>query len=241
MRIKLILVLAALQVYSYCIAQSSDFDKGGRVILSTLKVTENTSFHIYNPPLKAKAIYKDSIEAGNEYPEQLVSSLISASSQGWIDYNTFGGNSKSEKKDQKYFDFIKSMDIDKNYYELKSKLMFELNGQEYAIIKFYFHTELLPESKSGAYVMVKDNGRWKYTTTNFTSDLALMVMRFNGEKLQELLRGQNSGNEIVDRVISQITTDTGFIEFTSLYKEFANWYEQDNTEYLNYFIDKNAW
>jgi hypothetical protein len=157
-----------------------------------------------------------------------------------MDYNTLGGKQKSEKKQKKYFDFISSMDKDQNYFELRSKLMFTLNNDEFAITKFYFHSIELAKPQSGSYVLQKVNGRW-YTTSNpATSDLALMIMRFQESKLFSILTMKKDGNKNMDDLIT-LASVNGTVSLDLLIKEFSRWYSDNETQKLDYFIDQNAW
>ena len=71
-----------------CIMLQAQEDNGVRIILkASLGELQNTSFYIYNPPFKAKAIYRDTIQAINKYPEQLMSSIMSENNESWYYYN----------------------------------------------------------------------------------------------------------------------------------------------------------
>jgi len=124
------IVLVNILGYISASSQNIAIYKGSRVLLSTSKGLSDISFYVYNPPFLAKAIYGDTIEAANRFPEQLMSSIISTLNQKWINYNTSGGGARAEKKEQKYFDFIRLMDKDKNYFELRSKMSFSLGATE---------------------------------------------------------------------------------------------------------------
>lgn len=203
------------------------------------KPVEEISFHIYDPFI-ARPIYKNLNEVENRYPEQLMSSILSATNQKWVDYNTLGDSLESEKLDVKVFDFRKSMDADKNYFELISKLTFKANGTDMALIKFYLHSEQLPVAFSGVQVMQKRNGRWYDTSTSFTSSMALMLMRFDSNQLYKVLIGEMTGIPLMDNLIKEIKTESG-VDINLLVKKFDSWYVNKDEEKLDYFIDKNAW
>jgi len=63
-------------------------DNGSFIILkASFGGVKNSTFYRYNPSFKAKIIYKDTLEAVNKYPEQLMSSIMSESSKEWYNYN----------------------------------------------------------------------------------------------------------------------------------------------------------
>jgi len=169
-----------------------------------------------------------------------MSSVISTLNQSWINYNTLGGAEKADKKEQKYFDYIKTMGRDKNYFELKSKLNFTLNGLDYSIIKFYFHSQELARPQSGSYVMQKKGNRWYLTSNTNTTSIALMTMRFQEAKYLVLLQANLTGDKLMDDLIKRVTPN-GALDFTLLYKEFSSWYTNNDSQKIEYFIDKNSW
>ncbi|XKX06547.1 hypothetical protein R8G61_04280 [Tenacibaculum maritimum] len=52
----------------------------------------------YSEDFIIRADYNDKEEAVNEYPEQLIQSVFSATNQEWVNYNTLGGEKKLVKK-----------------------------------------------------------------------------------------------------------------------------------------------
>jgi hypothetical protein len=217
-----------------------NINKGSRVLLGSSIQLDNASVYIYEPPFLAKGIYKDTTEAVNKFPEQLMSSIISTTNQKWIDYNTLHGALNSEKKDSKYFDYIRTMDKNKNFFELRLKMSFTINDNEFAIIKFYLSTEETVEAKSGVYVMQKIENRWFTTRTSFTSDLALMIMRFDEDKFLTVLKARPIGNELMDELIEKVKVNSS-VDLSKLYKEFSSWYSNDDLQKIEYFIDSKAW
>ena len=236
MKINKFLLLLFLPVSLF----AQEIDPGARIIISISTGLEDASFYIYNPPFLAKPIYGDTLEAINQFPEQLMSSILSANTQDWINYNTLGGEEYAEQKSNAYFRSISNLIEDSNYYELRAKLMFAENGNEYAIIKFYLKLETQNEDYSGAYVMKKVNNRWYKTSTPFTTKLALMIMRFKESILSELIFSDSSENEMVNDLID-IIKPNGFIDFNLLYEEFKTWYDSNDEEKIALFIDQNSW
>lgn len=49
------------------------------------------SFYKYPIDTNVKAIYNNQTDVVNKYPEQLLESIISATNQEWVNYNTLGG------------------------------------------------------------------------------------------------------------------------------------------------------
>jgi hypothetical protein len=200
----------------------------------------NSNFFIYSPRLIVKPTLKDSTEAANEYPEQLVTSILSSSNQTWVNYNTLGGAKNSEKLNAEVLQFRKSMDKDKNFQQLVCKFSFTANGSEMAMIKFFFHTEKLPKAYSGVTVMQKVGNRWYQTSPVFTSQLSLLMMRFDSEKLATVMKAKPTGDKLMDNLIKQVKDENG-INLDKLTKEFNQWYSTNDKEKLDYFIDKDAW
>ncbi|CAZ95449.1 hypothetical protein [Zobellia galactanivorans] len=114
--------------YTYCYSQ----DNNANLILSYPEESE-ISFFQYPERTFVKAIYNSQAEATNVYPEQLLESIISATNQEWVNYNTLGGAEKASQKKQSHFDKIMTMDKDKNYFELAHKLTFDVGGVPTAV------------------------------------------------------------------------------------------------------------
>ncbi len=231
MRIRFLGLLMIL-MYSNIYTQDSPIILGG-------DNSEGMFFYEYAPPLKIKAVYKDTVQAVNNFPEQLMQSIISAKSQKWVGYNTLGGLEKSDKKSQKHFEQIANMDIDKNFFVLHNKLEFVVEGVPTAIIKFYIHLEDVIKPISAAVVMQKKNNRWYKTSTTYTSRLSIMLMRLKSDKLKNVLTG-SVDHQKEKELLKEITENKG-ISLDRLVNTFYGWYTSKNTDMLNYFIDEKAW
>lgn len=213
--------------------------QGNRIMLATRDQGAESAFYIYDPPFKAKPVFKDTAEAKNQYPEQLMESMISANNQKWVDYNTLGGSTKSRKHDEKYFERVKNAGKESLFLELKAKYTFQYAGNEIAIIKYYLHAPGISPT-SGAYVLQRVGARWYYTSTTFTSDLAVLIMRFREEKLKLILKGEIIGDKRTDDVMASVKDAAGNILTDKLVKEFNNWIE-NNPDYTEYYKDPNTW
>jgi len=209
------------------------------LILGSNSITDVT-FHIYDPPFRAKPQYRDSTEALNEYPEQLMSSIMSASTQQWVNYNTLGGYKEAEKMKPEDLAARASMNRENNYFELISKLSFKANGSDMAIVKFFLHLEALPVPYAGVTVMQKAANRWYKTSTTFTSPLALFMMRFDEQKLALVLKNERTGEKPLDDLLSKVENGNT-VDLDKLVQEFNRWYSENDRANLDFFIDKRAW
>lgn len=226
----LIPVLLNAQDYKY---------QGNRLILGTNE-PGNNSVYLYTPSYLAKPIFTDTLAALNVCPEQLMESIISVNNQKWVDYNTLGGEKASKKYQKEYFDNRKSLNKETTFLELRLKYTFSFQGNEMAIIKYYYHTPVVKPT-SGAYVMQKLGKRWYYTSTTFTSDLAIVIMRFQEEKLKKILMGLETDDLKINEVIRKVKDQNGNINTNKLVAVFNDWYTNNNSEMLNYFQDPHAW
>lgn len=178
-------------------------------------------------------------EAKNDTPENLLKSIFSATTQEWIDYNTLGGSSKSNKRKEDYFKRIKQMDKDKNYIKLIHKVSFIIDNIPTEIIKFYFKQENTKEV-SGCYVLQKVNNRWYKASSSTTSNLSIIIMRIRTDALIGLFLGKTSNSKIKE-VYNEIYSK-GFIDLSKLENVFFSWYTPiKNNEMLNLFIDSKTW
>jgi hypothetical protein len=144
----------------------------GRILLNGNTISKS-NYYVYNPSFIAKIIYNSIDQVKNDYPEELMCSIISASSQDWENLNTLGGALESDKKTENEFLKVKKLNKNLTYFELLSKFEFVANGSEIAVIKFNLHQQKQEKPIIGCLVLQKENGKWKKTlkpsTTNISS------------------------------------------------------------------------
>ncbi len=211
-------------------------------LLVSNKDNTTSFFHLYDPPFVVKAIYNDTLEAVNRYPEQLMHSIISADTQAWVDYNVMGGKEFSEKKKASHFESVKSMDKNRNYFELLHKQTFMMDGLLTAIIKFKVFTQDKNNQSIGVTLMQKKNHRW-YRISSKKNDILFLLLhlRFESKKLKDLLLGKSE--DVITYALYNKINNNGTIDFNLLQEEFKNWYNptNPNKKMLNYFIDDTSW
>tara|TARA_R110000868_G_scaffold79232_12_gene225552 strand:+ start:5687 stop:6391 length:705 start_codon:yes stop_codon:yes gene_type:complete len=217
-----------------CFAQEED----ANLILSYPEESE-ISFYQYPEETYAKAIYKSQAEVTNKYPEQLLESIISATDQEWVNYNTLGGAEKATEKKQSHFDKVISMDRDKNYFELSHKLTFDVGGVSTSIIKFFTHFEGT-DVLSGAAVMQYVDGRWQKTSHPSLSTLSIIVMRMKSDVLEGIVL-QNSDDPNIKAIAERVSTESG-IDLSLLEEEFGSWYSPEiNDTKIEIYKDPRTW
>ena len=213
--------------------------QGDRVLLGNQSSMQDLVFSLYKPTLQAKMIYRYQSEAKNESPETLISSIMSASSQEWVDYNTLGGAQKSKKILKEALERTKNADREKVFFELTSKMNFKANGSEMCIIKFFIHSDGLPKPFSGTYLFQKIGSRWYHTATPWATNLMIMMMSFDDNKLATLLKGQPTGEKLMDELIKKVNNK--IFDLNKLYQEYDSWCANKDAIKKDYFLDKNTW
>jgi len=206
-----------------------------------LSYSENQKifFHKYEPRLIIKAEYSSITEAENKYPEQLIQSILSATNQEWINYNTLGGAEKATEQKQSHFDRVLTMDKNKNYFKLHHKLTLTMGNIPTAIIKFFIHQEE-NDPVSGAVVMQKVEGRWQHTSNSTLSTLSIIVMRLKTTVLQGILLGNSEDNDII--ALSKRVSSVSGLDLQKLEDEFMSWYNPELDRYkIEKFIDPESW
>jgi hypothetical protein len=225
---------------SMAVAQSPYAMQGDRVILGTSGTGSGSRFYIYTPTYAAKAIYKTEQEATNEYPELLMSSILCADTQSWYNANILPSSGLRKEMDASYFSKVKNMNREETYYDLACKFEFNNQGEEMAIVKFYIHISK-SQSFSGVYVMQKEGNRWYRTATPFTTELALLIMSFDQNKLQQVFRGKPTGVKRTDDLISKVKLSDGSISIDKLLAVYKKWQQEQDKTSLDYFKDPKAW
>ncbi len=115
---KIINILLLLSIIQSIFCQ----EKGARIYSYNIN---EIGFYKYQSDFKIKAT-KDFKTIKNELPEDLIQSVLSCSSEEWEIFNTLGGKEKADINDKMHYNNVKKMDINKNYFELKHKIEFEL-------------------------------------------------------------------------------------------------------------------
>jgi len=226
-----------IQILVLLISVFSFGQEYSNILLSTSE-TQDIYFYEYSPRLKIKADYQLQSEAVNEYPEQLIQSVLSATNQEWVNYNTLGGEENASQKNKIHFDRIKKMNKENNYFELVHKLTFQFDNVPTVIIKFFIYQEDM-EPISGAMLIQKKGNRWYKSSNMSLSNMSIMVMRFKTDVLQGLILGNSTDKEI-QALHQDISTING-IDLSSLEKEFFNLYLPENINKKELFIDPKTW
>lgn len=235
MKNKQLFTAILLFITSIAIAQT---EEGSRVILENNGLS-NTAFYVYAPVFQAKGIYKDLSEVKNNYPEQVMSSLMSVTSQAWEDFNTLGGTKEAEQKEATFFEAIKNMDKDKNYFDLRCKLEYEANGEKFAVIKFYL-TRQGAEPICGAYAFQEVDNRWYKTATPLSTSIAFMLMTFDETKLDLLFQKKQNVSPFISELLDK-SLENDKISLVKLISISDKWIENKQQNLVDYFFDKNSW
>ena len=199
-------------ICSICFSQE---DLGARIILSAKNLTES-KFYVYEPYFKAKKIYSNFSEVSNASPEELLSSVLSADSQEWVNFNTLGGEEEADIKTKEHFENVKGYDESKTYFELQAKLDFVANGNKMAIVKFYFHEEKREEPMAGALVMQETPKGWKVTSKPYTTTMAMALMVFKPKVMYRIITNKPI-NDLEKNLIKKVAKEG--LDFELLLKQ----------------------
>jgi hypothetical protein len=204
-------------------------------VMIDLDSLSDANYSIYNDGFKAAMIYNDTLEAANETPAKLMSSIISANNQEWVNYNTYGGSEYSDKKSNSHFREVINREKDKNYFELLSKLEFDFKRKRLAIVKFYLHLQDNDLGIAGSRVLVFDqnDNRWKvYQEPDLTS-IATVIMIFKKDVLERLLTN-NPRNSIESSLLEYAYNSRGLNFNLLLNKNYSEQEKDSLTNPLNW-------
>lgn len=191
-------------------AQNKNHSEGSRIIIDSGNIS-NTSYFLYEPTFKAKGIYKNINEVKNDYPEELMSSILCANTQKWVNFNTLRGDQETETLPEEPF---KKEDFNTTYFELLSKFEFTANNSKMAIIKFMLHHKKMNKPVAGVISMQNIDGKWKKTTAPYLSKMSMVLLVFKPDVLGRLLEGR-SNNEFELMIIKTAYNKNG-LDFNKL-------------------------
>ena len=221
------------------VSRAQDQYKGHRTIIAGAVQLKAARFHVYTPPFIARAIYQDTIEAVNQYPEQLISSVLAADDQAWVNYNTLGG--QGEEKTEEHFQKVATMNKEECYYELRSKLTFAHEGKQIAMIKFYVHLTDLPKPVSGSITLQKVGERWYVSPLPNTSHIYTTIRRFQSDKLLQIMKEESDGSVMMSELIANTRSANGSFDMNLLVETYYDWKRNQRQPEIDYFMDPNAW
>ncbi len=192
--------------------------------------------YVYDPPYKAKRIYKDIAEVGNLTIEELFESIASESSQEWVDMNYDLKMNYKVTADQ--FEARKNRDPDSNYYELIHRVNFIFEGFPTAVIKYWFVEDGHRSIIAGATVQKRD-GRWVRVSISGLARLETIVSRLRTDVLREMLgKVPPMDNPIKTTIYNSTRYDYNKLDVDKLYEELMNLRKNKDWGKLFIFYDK---
>lgn len=182
----------------------------------------------YKKHFSAKKINSFS-KVSNSTPEDLMSSILSASTLDWYNYNR---EEKKEKTSQE-FNYIKEISADKYFFELLYKITFEANGFEYAVIKYHLHNN---EKIIGfAESMKKIEGKWVTTSESEISKLLFFMIMIDTDYINSIFKKKETKNKALNLIIFNNTKE-GNLSLNSLLFDLEEGLSQ-NKEDLKLLLD----
>lgn len=192
-----------------------------------------SNFRIFNYPEKTYVgmVYKSLNEVKNLYPEELLSSILCANSQSWVDFNEITPPIISQEKIRQ----INEVDRKKTFFELVQKIEFEANGTTYALIKFRLYQDKTEKVLNLTETMVLKNKRWYRINEPFLTPLIFMIGMTKVEYLNYLFEGKKSGSAVFDKIISNSKENR--INLNNYLKETAIFAEKEGFDKLQFLFE----
>ncbi|RSC93664.1 hypothetical protein [Tenacibaculum singaporense] len=191
--IKNFMIVATLLCNSILFSQEQHINCAKNLLIN--QNTKNLRVLKYQKGFLAKKINSFS-KVTNNTPEELMSSILSASTLDWYNYNR---EEKKEKTSQD-FNYIKQIPSDKYFFELLYKITFEANGFEYAVIKYYLHNN--DEVVGFAESMKKIEEKWVTTSESEISQLLFFMIMIDTEYISKIFKKQETNNKALNLIIS---------------------------------------
>lgn len=133
-------------------------------------------------------------------PEGLMSSVLSASSLEWYNFN----REEPRKVVKQDFDYIKFADPQSFYYKLKFKITFDANGTEYAVIKYHFFDgEKEPMGFAESMKKIKD--RWVTTNDAEVTTLMFFLGMVDVSYIEHIFANTTSDNGELNKIMANNT------------------------------------
>ncbi len=139
-------------------------------------------------------------QVSNNTPEELMSSIISATSDEWYNFN----REKKKKKINQDFNYIKNISPDLYYAKLLYKVSFEANGVDYALIKYHLQDNNKP-LLGYAESMKSINGKWVTSSESEISEFLFFMIMIDTKYIDHIFKGTKSDNPKLNDIIKSNT------------------------------------
>lgn len=191
-QITLILLITTFYLSSYGQEQQMD-------CANTIRINQITKdFKVFKYPENFKIEKLNSFnEVKNNSPEQLMSSIISATNLDWYNFN------REEKKQNSSQDFvyIKQVSPEVYYLELLYKVTFKANGSQYAIIKYNLFDNEKPVI-GYAEAMKKRDERWVTTSEAEISQFLFFMIMIDTKYIDNIFNNTRSDNSDLNQILN---------------------------------------
>ncbi|MBL0738428.1 hypothetical protein JI750_16145 [Flavobacterium sp. GN10] len=203
--------------------------KGMKITINSKQL--DSKYELYKPAKQIRIVYKDTSDAKNKTTDELMTSIISANNQDWVNYNTFGGKEKAAIFSED--EFNKKVKLKEKYYlELLSKLELKVDSINYTIVKFKYFQNNPDKPIMGVTLMIHKNERWYQTFNAEINNLSMMMLVFKEDILGRMIKGAGN-NQMENDLIKIIYKDGLNVDF--LFKQNLN------SEQKKYFINDLNW
>ena len=225
-------VLFGLLLFSVSLQGQTENDYGcAKTMLLNYKAS-NVKKLMY--PEDTKVIKLSNIsEVNNSSPENLLASVLSASSLEWYNLNRITKRESSRQN----FEYIKSATAENYYFLLDFKIEFRLGSKKYAIVK---HT-LFYEDKfiSTSIPMQQIKGQWLVDDGLFNPQLVMLFMIIDKKYLDNIFSNEKGNSELLNSLLTKHSDTSGFVDLELLLEEiiFLRSNQDDNIFKLT---DKNS-
>lgn len=160
---------------------------------------KNFSVFTYPSNTRVGMVYTNVSQVKNQTPEELMSSILCANTQEWVNFNEIEPSKLSKEKASQ----INNANRLKNYFDLLQKIEFDANGTTYALIKFRLTIENSPKPMNLTETMALKNNHWMRVTESSLTSLIFMTGMTEINYLNHLFDGKETGNVTFDKFLEE--------------------------------------
>lgn len=186
----------------------------------------------YEPTFKAKQIYKSLKQVTNQYPEQVMSSVLSANSSEWenFNYGTIGEYKMSDEKIKN----VNNRDTSNIFYELLYKIEFSVDGEKYCIIKF--NANIGSKKHPFAETMKWNGSRWIRWSGEQITELTFLVSMIKVEYLDNMFQIKKNGVKFFDDIVEE-STNNNIFDWNKANELFKKAIQQNGKQTIEFMIE----
>ena len=200
-------IFIILGVLNYIIS----FSQNNEGVIIEYNKEIDVEYLTYNPPLRINQVKKQS-KIDYSKIEGLLQSRFSAHNKEW-DISDYLNKEQNKKKDDEFYNSLKSRDFKKSYIQLETVYKFNYDNREFAYIKYSKIMDKAPFPFIGTLSLEKVNNRWYINYLYNQTNIFHIFSNLEPKVLDDLFKLKSDNSQITN-IIKKARGSNGRFDFS---------------------------